>query len=270
MIADELNETKRRLGVEKIKSRCKVIGALILRDMRTRFGRSHLGYLIAIAWPLVHLTVIVCMVSLANRVMPLGTESSVFVATGVIPYILCLYPARMMCFAIDSNKSLFLFPVIRPIDMIVARAVVEFLTAFTVVFIFCITLYAFGVDIMPPNVALWASSLLATVYFSICFGVLNTVCFTLFKMWNAIFIGCILIMYASSGTFALPQTFSPEVRAIIWFNPLLHCVEWLRSAYYEGYGDDMLSKTYLLWFSTFLLFLGLTGERFLRGKLMSS
>jgi capsular polysaccharide transport system permease protein len=255
---------------QSIKTRMNVIFALLVRDMRTRFGRSHLGYLIAVAWPLVHLAVIVAMVSLANRVMPIGTDPAVFVATGVMPYILCLYPARMMCFAIDANRSLFLFPVVKPLDMMIARACIEFLTAFVVVIIFCTCLLALGIEIIPPNVAVWASSLFATVYFSICLGVFNTICYSLTKAWNVVFIGLILVMYATSGTFVLPSTFSPEFRAIVWFNPLLHCVEWLRSAYYEGYGDDMLSKGYVLWAATGFLFAGLVGERFARGKLLSS
>lgn len=254
---------------ETAQARANVISALLIRDMRTRFGRSHLGYLIAIAWPLTHLTVIVIMVSVANRVMPMGTDPSVFVATGVMPYILCLYPARMMCFAIDANRSLFLFPVVKPLDMMIARACIEFLTAFTVVIIFCTALLALGVEIIPQNVSTWASALFGTVYFSICLGIFNTVCYSLTKAWNVVFIAIILVMYSTSGTFVLPSTFSPDVREIMWFNPLLHCVEWLRSAYYEGYGDDMLSKSYVLWVATGFLFFGLLGERFARGKLLS-
>lgn len=266
---EEYGETKLFKVKKSIQTRSNVIAALLLRDMRTRFGRSHLGYLIAIAWPLVHLIVIVAMVTLANRVMPIGTDPAVFVATGVMPYILCLYPARMMCFAIDSNRSLFLFPVVTPLDMMIARACIEFLTAFVVVIIFCTGLVALGVEIIPSNIGLWASALFGTVYFSICLGVFNTVCYSLTKAWNVIFIGIMLLMYATSGTFILPSTFSPEFRSIVWFNPLMHCVEWLRSAYYEGYGDDMLSKAYVLWMATGFLFAGLVGERFARGKLLS-
>ncbi|RAS07158.1 capsular polysaccharide transport system permease protein [Ensifer adhaerens] len=258
--------TKIQLSLE---TRINVIFALLIRDMRTRFGRSHLGYLIAVAWPLTHLVVIVVIVSFANSIMPLGTDSSVFVATGVMPYILCLYPARMMLHAIEANRALFLFPVISPLDMIISRAIIEFLTAFAVIIVFCSGLLVAGVEIIPQNVATWSGAIFSIVYFSICMGVLNTVIFTLTKAWAVIFIGLILLMYSTAGIFVLPSTYSPEFRWVAWYNPLLHCVEWLRSAYYEGYGDDMLSKVYVLSFATCLLFAGLVGERFVRGKLMT-
>ena len=54
---------------------------------------------------------------------------------------------------------------------------------------------------------------------------------------------------------------------IIWFNPMLHAIEWLRSAYYESYGADMLNRGYLLGYASLTLFLGLILERGVRGKL---
>ncbi len=256
--------------MNSLQRRLSVIFAIMIRDMRTRFGRSHLGYLVAIAWPLVHLSALVSMMLYANRVIPLGTDPAVFVVTGVLPYILCLYPARMMGYAVEANKSLFLFPVVRVFDVITARAIVEFLTAFTVVIIFCSVLMVFGVEIVPNNVPDWAYAVIATVYLSICMGFVNTIVSSLFRMWHVMFVLLMFLMYATAGVFVLPSTLSAEVRDVMWFNPLLHCVEWIRSTYYEGYGDDMLSRGYVLWVATICLMVGLLGERFLRGKLLSS
>lgn len=256
--------------MNSLQRRLSIIFAIMIRDMRTRFGRSHLGYLVAIAWPLVHLSALVSMMLYANRVIPLGTDPAVFVVTGVLPYILCLYPARMMGYAVEANRSLFLFPVVRVFDVITARAIVEFLTAFTVVIIFCSVLMAFGVEIVPNNIPDWASAVIVTVYLSICMGFVNTIISSLFRMWHVMFVLIMFLMYATAGVFVLPSTLSADVRDIMWFNPLLHCVEWIRSTYYEGYGDDMLSRGYVLWVATICLMVGLLGERFLRGKLLSS
>lgn len=40
---------------QTLRGKWTVIYALMVRDMRTRFGRSYLGYLVARTWPLVHL-----------------------------------------------------------------------------------------------------------------------------------------------------------------------------------------------------------------------
>ncbi|NVD39786.1 ABC transporter permease [Ensifer sp. HO-A22] len=255
---------------EAINARLAVIHALMLRDMRTRFGRSYLGYLIAIAWPLTHLVAIVVLTTYANRIMPLGGDPAVFISTGVMPYVLCLYPSRMMGYAIELNKPLFLFPAVKPLDLIVSRGIIEFLTAFVVVFLFFCGAAVAGVDLMPIDIETGATAILATVFFAISVGVLNTIISALFKFWHIIFIIVMLILYMTAGVFLLPTAMPQRVQDVIWYNPLFQCVEWLRSAYYEGYGDAMLSKGYLLSFAVTCLFLGLLGERFIRGKLLSS
>ncbi len=45
-------------------------------------------------------------------------------------------------------------------------------------------------------------------------------------------------------------------------------VEWMRSAYYDGYGAIVLDKTYLIAFALVTLFFGLALERLVRGKLL--
>ncbi len=252
-----------------IQARTNVVLALVLRDMRTRFGRSHLGYLIAIAWPFSHLVTLISIMAFVNRLAPIGGDPAVFVSTGVLPYILCLYPARMMGLALETNRSLFLFPIIKPFDIILSRAIIEFMTAFIVVILLFVAAASIGVDITPIDNSTLAAGLLATIYFSISMGVINVVMVSLFKMWHITFIIIMIVMYMSAGVFIVPSAISSEVREIMWFNPLFHCVEWIRSAYYEGYGDDLLSRSYVMWTATGCLLMGLLGERFLRGKLLT-
>ncbi|WP_425987512.1 ABC transporter permease [Ensifer sp. R-19] len=253
-----------------LRLRVNVILALILRDMRTRFGRSHLGYLIAIGWPLAHLVSIVGVAAFINKVMPLGTDPAIFVATGALPYILCLYPARMIGQAIVSNKPLFLFPIVTVFDVMASRILIEFITAFIVVIIFGSGLYVLGVDIVPLDATVAMSAILATVFFSISVGVLSTVITSIFPFWGIGFVVIMVLLYGFAGVFVLPTSLSQGMRELMWYNPLFHCVEWIRSAYYEGYGDDMLSRSYLLWSAATALLLGLLGERFVRGKLLLS
>jgi capsular polysaccharide transport system permease protein len=253
-----------------LKSRWNVVSALILRDMRTRFGRSHLGYILVVAWPLVHLGAIVIIMTSANRVVPLGNEPAVFISTGVLPYVLCLYPARMMGFSIEHGRSLFMFPVVRVFDVLVARAIVEILTSFLVVLIYMSVMTLLGIDIVPARPDIWAASVICIIYFAISLGYLNMILYSISKMWQVFFILLMIVSYMTSGVFVLPSSYSEEMRAILWFNPLLHFVEWLRSSYYEGYGDDMLSRSYVFFSASVNLLIGLAGERFLRGKLLAA
>ncbi|OYU46886.1 MAG: hypothetical protein CFE31_19370 [Rhizobiales bacterium PAR1] len=249
----------------------RVIGAIMLRDMRTRFGRTHIGYIIAVIWPLAHAGFILLGFTLANRVAPIGGDPVIFVSTGIVPYIMCFYPSRMMTFSIEHNKALLLFPIVRVYDIILARAILEFLTASLVFVIFStIVALAFNVDIRPISYVDALFGVLASVYFGVCMGFVSTLLMSLAKIWNALQIIIMLFMYMSAGVLFSPSLVSADVQEWLWYNPLLHCVEWLRSAYFEGYANDFLSKPYVLGVSTLLLFIGLAGERFIRGKIMTS
>lgn len=255
--------------MNNIRHRLDVIGAVILRDMRTRYGRSHLGYIIAIMWPLSHLVGLTVVFTLLHSSAPIfGSDNAVFLGTGVLPYILVLYPSRMVSLAIDMNRPLFIFPAVKTLDIIIARAVVELITAFVVVIIFALGCALVGVNILPRDSRVAAAAIFVTVYLSISFGLFSTIVLALVDFWRVGLILLLILAYLTSGVFLPMATLSPDLQRIFSWNPLTHCVEWLRSAYFLGYGDSFISRTYVIWLSTTMLFLALVGERFMRGKLM--
>lgn len=246
----------------------RVVSALILRDMKTRFGRTHVAYLIAIAWPLIHMLGIMGVQFAIGRVVPIGTDLAVFAATGLLPYILCIYPARMMMQAIKVNQPLLLFSIVKTTDMLIARAILEVLSAALVAIIFVLIMYASDVDLTPIDTSEAIMAVLASIYLGVSVGVLSAVFFILFGMgWNVFFIVLSILLYATSGALILSSNYSAEVLDVLWYNPLFQLVEWMRTAYYDSYANSPLSKTYVLGFATVSLFLGLVTERIFRGRL---
>jgi len=252
------------LFFEAIKVQMRVIGALILRDMRTRFGRTFLGYVIQVLWPLTHLCFVMTLYVVIRRFMPFGTSPAVFLGTGILPYILCLYPARMISMSLVQNSPLLYFPIVKAVDVVIARGILEVITAFWVTVLFVFILYVFGVDVMPiyPEQALLA--VFASIYLGFSIGFLGAVLYKVFKFWIVIVFLSLIVMYATSGVFIYPSALPPKVQYYMSWNPLFHSVEWLRSAYYDGYGNNILDKGYLFGFASVNLFLGLLAERVIR------
>ena len=104
-----------------LAAQARVIGALMLLDMRTRFGRTFFGYVIQVLWPLTHLLGVMSIYLVIRRLMPFGTSPAVFLGTGILPYILCLYPARMITMSLVQNSPLLYFPVVKSVDVILAQ-----------------------------------------------------------------------------------------------------------------------------------------------------
>src|ERR671937_1464310 len=107
----------------------RVIGALILRETRSRFGRTQLGYLWAIAEPLSYVTILSLIISSMGRHPPFGNDSALFFATGILPYFLFNNLVRSVGAAFDANEALLTYPIVKPIDTLFARAALEIATS---------------------------------------------------------------------------------------------------------------------------------------------
>ncbi|WP_426124547.1 ABC transporter permease [Pararhizobium sp. PWRC1-1] len=242
----------------------------MLRDMRTRFGRSHFGYIMAILWPFSHLVIMASSMAYARRFVPTGGDPIVNAVTGILPYILCLYPARMMGQAIELNRALLFFPVVRAIDIMISRALIEMFTASIVVILLFFLAFLLDVDLIPVNIYAFVSGIIATIFLAISIGFFSNIAKSVFKMWQIVFILSVIVMYLTSGVVWNISLMPREMQVIVSYNPLFQSVEWLRSAYYEDSYSEFLSETYLIMVSAVIFLLGLLGERFLRGKLLSS
>jgi capsular polysaccharide transport system permease protein len=250
-----------------LREQARVIYALILRDTRTRYGRTWAGFVIMILWPLSHALFLMLGYYLVHRVAPIGADINIFVGTGVLPYVLCLYPARMTMLCLVQNQPLLTFPVVKTFDVILARGILEIIIAFWVVCLFCMILYVSDVDFFPRRSEEAMMAILATIYLGFSIGFFAAVLYKLLRAWNGIQIGLLILAYFTGGAFFVPTALPQWIRDILWFNPLLHAIEWLRAAYYEGYGDGMLSREYLLGYATVIMLLGLVAERGVRGRL---
>jgi len=248
----------------------RILGAVLIQDMRSRFGHSHLGYLIAIAWPLSHIGVITLAYLLKVAVAPVGDSPTMFVGTGVVPYILCLYPGRVLATVIPQNRQLLNIPLIQPFHLIFGRCILETLNAVIVLALFMSVVSLFDVDILPADTTEASKAIGAAVFLGIGLGVFNVIMCALVGQFFLIFFILVMVaLYIFAGVYLPPSAMPENLREYMAYNPLLQLVEWLRSAYYTSYDSELINKSLILWVGGISLTLGLIGERFLRGKFFS-
>lgn len=251
----------------RARSYAGILGALILRDVRSRMMGSAWNYVRVIGMPLFHLLSIAIFYSLMGRAALLGTDKIVYYASGILPFMLFLYPVRSNILAIDDNRPLLVFPRINPIDLVISRALLEIINSLVVITILAVALFAFGADVIPKDPFKTLTGIAMTMLFSLSFCLPNAILSRLVSNWLQACVLTAVGLYISSGALFLPSQMPPVVSEIIYFNPLAHCVEWVRSGYYETYHEGLLDKRYLLSVILVLFVAGLGMERFLRGKL---
>jgi len=72
----------------------------------------------------------------------------------------------------------------------------------------------------------------------------------------------------SSGCLFVTPNLPDQIAIPLSYNPIVQCVEWMRTAYFENYSDRLVDKEYLLAFGIISLLAGLLAERFSRRILM--
>jgi capsular polysaccharide transport system permease protein len=248
----------------------RVMYALILRNIRTRFFGHGLGYLIAVAWPIVHSVVVISVFVISGRVAPFGESAILFVATGAIPFMIFSYLSRFMMLSTLSARPLLAFPEVKVLDILLSSALLEILTSLLVVIIMVIIAMIIDVDFWPREPLDAFFAICVSVLMGFGFGLFNGVIALAFPMWATIYVLFIIVFWVSSGVLFVTSTLPEPLRLAASYHPTLLIVEWMRSAYYDGYGNQILDRGYVLKFALVMVFGGFLLERGMRGYLSSN
>lgn len=246
----------------------RVQKALMLRNIRTRFFGTGVGFLLALGWPLAHMGILLAISIAFGRLAPYGDSAVVFFATGLMPFMAFLYVSRYMMTSVQSTRPLLAFPVVKITDLLMAGAVLEVLSSACSLIVLVIVLESLGENLMPVDPAQAAYAMMVAVLFGLSFGILNSLLVMALPIWGMVSGLVGVLFYITSGIFFVPSALPAGIRYWLAFNPLLQTIEWMRSAYFEGYGAGMLDKAYAVEVPIVMLFLGLIIERTFRGRFL--
>jgi capsular polysaccharide transport system permease protein len=253
---------------ETMRAQGRILVAVMLRDVRTRFFGSAFGFLLAIAWPLSHIFILLAINAGIGRTAPYGDSAALWFATGIVPFMAFNYMARFTMIGLVMNRPLLSFPVVKVSDILLARAILELLNAGVVVITTILIFALLGIEIAPIDPVQASLALGACMLLGLGFGIVNGVIAALAPFWITGYALFSIAMWIASGVLFVPDALPEFARYWLSFNPALQGIEWMRSAYYEGYGSGVLDKEYMIGFATISLLLGLALERLLRGKML--
>jgi capsular polysaccharide transport system permease protein len=216
-------------------SHIRVVAALLVREMSTRFGSKPGGYLWAFVDPVSHILFLSAIFMAISHAPALGTSFFLFFSTGYIAFQFYQAMAGYLNGAVNANRALLSYPNVAPIDTIFSRYILQFGTttvvAVCVFFVINLSLKA-SLDIYWPSIleAALAASLLA-----LGIALANNVLFLKYPLYEKVFGIVTRPLFMVSGVFFLPDSLPHPVRDVILLNPLVHVVMLFRKGFYPEY-----------------------------------
>lgn len=233
-----------------------VLHALMLRDMRTRFGGSLWGYGVIVLWPCVHIFLLIAIYTFQKLPVPVGDSRPLFFASGAVPVLIFQYISREVMKAVISNRPLTYYPQVKLFDVIFARILVEIVTGFLGLIVVFSILIGMGIDPRPSEPFTAVCGYLAAIVLGIGVGTINVAIISFFPGWMIGYSLFSIIMYISSGVMFLPSFMPEQIYYWMKFNPAIQIVEWVRSAYYPTLSLH-IDYAYVLLFALTCVTLGL-------------
>lgn len=217
---------RQSLGIQK-----NVIGALIMREIITRYGRNNIGFLWLFVEPLLVTLFIAAAWGVRGKSVS-GMNVYAFMLTGY-PLMMMWRQASNRCIgALGANQGLLYHRNIRVFDVYFSRVLLEVLGASMALIVLLVAFYALDMIPAPANLLYMAMAWLLMAWFGlglgITIGVLSHISEAFKRVWQAF---SMVLMFAS-GAFYLVDSLSKSAQKIALKIPMVHGTEMLRHGYF--------------------------------------
>jgi capsular polysaccharide transport system permease protein len=221
----------------------RVIHALIIRELNTRYGRENIGFLWIMAEPLLFAGLVALIWRYMKGPEQHGVNIIPFIVTGYIPITLFRHSVARCVMLFQANGSLMYHRQIKVLDFVFVRFFIEMLGGMMAYVFIGTVLACFDLFPIPANVGLliagWA--LYSVFVLSLCFIIAP-----LSEMSDALekFIPVITyVMIPFSGLFSMASWLTPQFREYYLWSPFVNAMEMMRS----GIWGDSLTVYYDPW-----------------------
>lgn len=212
-----------------------VVFALFLREIKTRFGGRWMGIFWVLLEPLAHVLLMMAMFGVMHRAAAPGIEYPVFLVTGLLPFFAFKGLALRLMDAVDSNRGLFGYRQVKPMDALLSRALLE--TALNaVVYLIALALLGWiGFQFLPAR----PLELMATGFLLLVLGAALGTAFAVatneLPQTRSFIRIAAFPLYMLSGVIFPVHAIPADYHVYLLWNPVLHLIELSRASFFSQY-----------------------------------
>lgn len=246
----------------------RVIGALMIRELVTRFGRENIGFL----WMMVEPLLFAGMVGLLWRYMKGPEEHGVsivaFVASGYIPLTFFRHAVMKSTLIFTVNGSLLYHRQIKVLDFIFVRFLIEMIGAM-MAFVFIATiLIALNEFPVPANLEALLGGWFLYCFFTLSLCLVLGPVSEMSEVIEKVMPVTLYIMIPFSGVFNMVSWLAPQFQHAMLYSPFVSPMELIRYGIFGDAVSPMWDVSVPIVVSLILTLVGLALCRRVRSKLV--
>lgn len=244
----------------------RVIGALLMREIITRYGRNNIGFLWLFVEPLL-MTGLIVIVWGSLRLNQHSTLNIIaFVATGYPLMMMWRNTANRTIGTVSANIGLIYHRNVKVIDALLSRMILEIAGATIAQIMLMSGLILAGLIPMPQDLFYMILAWGLMAIFASGLGLIICTIANWFEPFGRIWKAFSFIMISLSGTFFFVHNMPATIQPYLLKVPMIHGSEMFRHGYF---GDTVITYEdpfFLLWVNLSLWLIGLLlVKRFSKG-----
>ena len=235
----------------------RVIGALVLRELHTRYGRENIGFLWVVGEPILFCAGVAILWTAIRPAHEHGLPMTAFVITGYVPLTMwrhCMFRAVK---AFEANGSLLFHRQVTPLDIILARVVLEVIGSLIAGMVVMLGAMVLGFMDPPRDYGMLYLGLGFQILFCLASALLVA---TLSEMSDLVEKSVQVFSYLAipfSGAFTMADWLPARFRWFLLWSPSVNNIEMIRGGQFGNAVHPHYSIPYDLSVSLALILLGL-------------
>jgi capsular polysaccharide transport system permease protein len=226
--------------LNSLRIQLRVVYALLMRELLTRYGRHNIGFLWLFIEPMLFTLGVSALWSAAGADSKHGLSVISFALTGYSSILLWRNAANRCMNAITPNLTLLYHRNVHIIDVFMARLLLEIIGATTSLVVLGLVFIAVGWMPPPADILTMVAAWLLLSGFAVGLGFVLAAISTVSEMFDRIWHVMTYLMFPLSGAMFMLEWFPEIYREMLLWIPMIHAVEMLR----EGYYGDAVTAYY--------------------------
>lgn len=224
---DQLRQDLRSLAIQK-----RVVWALLMREVMTRYGRQNIGFLWLFVEPMLFTLGVTALWTATKAIHGSDLPITAFAVTGYSSVLLWRNMPGRCVDAVEPNRSLLYHHNVRVIDLFLARLLLEAAGA-TISFVVLSLIFIAAGLMHPPEDLIqvmsgWAMLAWFGMGLAMSLGAWAERSEIVHKLWHP----ASYLLFPLSGAAFLLSSVPPQAREYLTLLPMIHGLEFLREGFF--------------------------------------